>query len=307
MQEIGRRRSGLARLVAVAVLLSASAGPVAITVARAQSGGQPFLLALRGETVMLNYTPGALDRAVHVQQRLELLGSDFERWAGAEAQLRVFVLSREEWGKFGFHLPYGLPGRIRGSTLAVPSFGDAGTVRLWTDIRGFPPPPLPGIPMKGTAEEAATLAFSDLVMEVEAARVLLAVGGIRGTVTWLHQVLAHLMARRAFDRYEEGRMVEIDAFFEGLGRGVQGPLPLDRYAQGLDLETLLWFESRFYDGARAVMATGKKNHAKALVKRAKKNGGALTEEIFFELYPEMRGWLAETFPPAAAATAAPGG
>ena len=28
------------------------------------------------------------------------------------------------------------------------------------------------------------------------------------------------------------------------------------------------------------------------------DGGALTEEAFFDLYPNMRSWLAETFPPA---------
>lgn len=260
-----------------------------------QSSQQPFLLALRGKTVVLNYTPGALDRAVHLQRRLELLGNDFARWAGAAAQLRVFVLSREEWAKFGFLLPYGLPGRIGGNTLAVPSFGDAGTVELWTQIRGFAPPPLPGIPMKGTAEEAASLALSDLLMEVEAARVLLSVGAVRGEVAWLHQVLAHLLARTAFERYEETRMPEINAFFDSLGVGVQGSLPLDRYAQGLDLETFLWFESCFQDGARVVMESAKGNQAKALVKRARKSGGVLTETVFFERYPEMRAWLAKTF------------
>lgn len=281
--------------VGVVLLSALGFGGVVRAAPSPQSEQQPFLLALRGQSVVLNYTPGALDRAVHVQRRLELLSTDFSRWSNVQVRLRVFVLSRDEWGHFGFHLPYGLPGRVSGTTLAVPSYGDAGTVELWTQIRGFPPPPLAGIPMKGTAEEAASLALSDLLMEVEAARVLLSLGGLQGEVSWLHQLMAHSLARSAFEAYESGRLAEIDAFFDSLGSGIETPLPLNRYAAGLELETLLWFESRFQDGARVLLASGKKNEAKGLLKQAAKSGGELTESLFFELFPEMRGWLETTF------------
>lgn len=291
----------------VATALIVSLGFV-VTVGRAapeatETQERPFLLALRGNVVTINYTPGALDRAVHVQRRLELLAYDFSRWTGVEVKLRVFVLSRDEWTKFGFMLPYGLPGRIGESTLAVPSYGDATTVELWNRIRGVPLVPLPGIPLKGTAEEAASLALSDLMMEVEAARVLLSIGGVRGETPWLHQILAHLLARAAFERYEAPRMSEIDALFASLGQQVPAPLPIERYAPGLDLDSFLWFESRFNDGARTVMESGKKNETKALIKQAMKSSRALTQQAFFDLHPEMRHWLADTF----VTTAVPGG
>jgi hypothetical protein len=256
---------------------------------------QPFLLALRGQSVIINYTPGALDRAVHVQRRLELVANDFARWSGTRSRLRVFILSRDEWGQVGFHAPFGIPGHIPDATLAVPSYGDAGTVELWTRVRGVELAPLPGTPIKGTAQEAASLALSDLLMEVEAARVLLSVAQLRGESPWLHQVLAHLIARQAFETYETARMPEITAFFDSLAGRVRSPLALDRYTPGLDLETLLWFESRFQDGAREVMASGGRNQAKQLVKRAGKTGGVLTEADFFARFPEMRDWLARSF------------
>lgn len=257
---------------------------------------QPFLLALRGQYVIINYTAGALDRAVHIQNRLELLATDFAKWTGEPQQVRVFVLDRRQWRHFGFQVPYGLPGQVQGTTLAVPALGDSGTIRLWTEVQGEPPPPLPGTPMKGTPVEAATLARADLMTEVEAARMLMSMRGVRGTPVWVHQVLAHLVARNEFARYEAGRLGEITEFFESLASGLDSPVALDNYAPGLDLATLMWFESRFHDGARVLMEAGKKNEAKTLVKLALKNGGALTDEMLFARHPEMKGWLTRTFP-----------
>ncbi len=296
IQTIRRRRGVGAALVAI-VGLFCTGSPAPAQDAQPPQGQQPFLLALRGQTVFINYTPGALDRAVHVQRRLELVGHDFQRWAATEVRLRVFVLTRDEWAQFGLHLPFGLPGRAPGGTLAVPSYGDSGTVELWTNIRGVPPPPLSGIPMKGTAVEASSLALSDLLMEVEAARVLLSIGGIRGESVWVHQVLAHLLARTAFTLYEHGRLPEITAFFDSLQGPRTEPLSLDRYAAGLDLETLLWFESRFQDGARVLMEATKKNEAKTLIRLARKNGGLLTEAALLELSPDMRAWRDSAFAP----------
>jgi hypothetical protein len=277
-----------------------TAVPVALTIAVAVSAAPqqekppPFLLTLKGETVLVNYTPGGLDRAYHVQQRLQLLAEDFVKVVKNPLRLRVFVLNRDEWNEFGFGLPFGLPGRIRMSTLAVPWLGDEGTIELWTRILGAPPPPLAGIPLKGTAEEATTLAYSDLLTEVEAARVLMTMGGVRGEKPWVHQVLVHVLARDAFLRYEQARMGEIDGFFQSLGRSA--PMaPLERYAEGLDLETLLWFESRFQDGARRVLENGKRNEVREIVKMTRKAGGMLSEKALLERHPQLISWLAESF------------
>lgn len=280
---------------AVLLLMAAAASPVSPVHAQ---GEQPFLLTLKDEPVLINYSPGSLDRAHHVQQRLELLTKDASKWMSEELHLRVFVLGRTEWGELGFHLPYGIPGRMPGNTLAVPAAGDEGTVALWTRLRGAPPPPLPGRPLRGTMEEASSLALADLLTEVEAARILLALGEVRGETPWVHQLLAHLLARTAFERYEGPRLGEIAGVFHDLGTGVVAPLSLDSYTQGLDLETYLWFESRFHDGARVVMEGSGKNEAKRLLKLARKNRGILTEAALLEECPEVGAWLESSFAPA---------
>jgi hypothetical protein len=282
----------LASSLCLLTLVCSSHGPVSATPQESQP--PPFLLTLKGASVIVNYTPGGLDRAYHVQRRLELLVEDFTKSVKNPLRLRVFVLNRDEWSEFGFGLPFGLPGRIRASTLAVPWLGDEGTIELWTRIMGSPPPPLPGIPMRGTAEEATTLAYSDLLTEVEAARALMTMGGVRGEIPWVHQVLAHLLARDAFIRYEGPRLAEIDGFFADLGRS-QPIAPLERYVEGLDLETLLWFESRFQDGARRVLENGKRNEAREIIKMARKAGGTLTEGALLGRHPQLIGWLAEAF------------
>ena len=256
----------------------------------------PFLLALKGKATVINYTPGALDRAVHIQRRIELLVVDFSRQIKQQLLVRIFILSRNEWSQFGFGLPYGLPGRIQGATLAVPALGDAGTVSLWTEILGSSPPPLPGIPLKGTAEEASTLAMADLLTEVEAARLLLSLAGIRGDEVWVHQVLAHMVARMAFASYEGPRMGEINAFFEQLAHGSENHA-LERYSPGIDLTTLLWFESRFHRGSRVLLEGGHRNGGRGILKRAMKNGGLVTGKELLDRYPRLGEWLESSFVP----------
>ena len=275
----------------VALMLVLALAPIG---AAPQEGPAPFLLALKGKATVVNYTPGALDRAAHIQRRIELLAVDFSKQVKQQLRVRIFILSRDEWSQVGFALPYGLPGRIRGTTLAVPALGDAGTVSLWTGILGSPPPPLPGIPLKGTAEEASTLAMADLLTEVEAARLLLSAAGIRGDEVWVHQVLAHMVARMAFKSYEEPRLGEINAFFERLARGSER-YALGRYSQGLDLATLLWFESRFHRGSRVLLEGDHKNGGRAILKLAMKHGGLVTAQAMLERHPELRDWLAEAF------------
>lgn len=300
------RESTLALMAArsLLALLLLALTPVAAT---PQDTPPPFLLTLKGRAVYVNYTPGALDRASHIQQRLELLAVDFSKLVRQQLRLRVFVLSRDEWAEFGFGLPYGLPGRVRGTTMAVAAAGDAGTVQLWTDILGSPPPPLPGTPLKGTAEEASTLAMGDLMTQVEAARLLMSSGGIRGESIWVHQVLAHTVARMTFNRYERGRLGEIDAFFAMLGPE-PGKYPLARYSQGLDLETLLWFEARFQHGAQVLMDGGRqKIGGRSVIKLARKNGGVLTEAALLDEHPQMKNWLETEFGEGAGSSEGPAG
>jgi hypothetical protein len=57
------------------------------------------------------------------------------------------------------------------------------------------------------------------------------------------------------------------------------------------------------------MVGGCGSGARALLKRARKGGGVLTETAAFEACPQLRGWLSETFarPMESAAAGAPGG
>ena len=74
------------------------------------------------------------------------------------------------------------------------------------------------MPVRGTAEEAASLVPSDLLAQVEAARAGFYATGMRTTAPWVEDLVVHLVALAAFERNEAGRMPQVDAFFELLIR-----------------------------------------------------------------------------------------
>ncbi len=245
----------------------------------------------------VRYTLGALDRAVRVQQRFEPLVLDFGGWSRRPVSFAVLLLSREEWRAAGLKGAYGVPSRLGGRRLALPAWGDPGTVELWRRLLGRPLPALPEAPIRGTPEEAASLLLGDLLAEVEAARLLLAAAGYSGREPWVAEVMAHAVAWSAFVRHEPGRLAEIERLFALLGRshGDSHPRPLERFSSSGDLGERLWFQARFFEGARVLSGTEDRQAAKKLLKRARKQGGRLAAAELVRWYPELPGWLERSF------------
>lgn len=283
------------RGVALAVALSWFA-PLAATTA-SEAPQLPFLLELRGEPVSVLYTPGSLDRAVRVQRRFEPLAQDFADWSRHSTGLAIVVLSREEWSAAGLTEPYGLPGRFGERNLALPAWGDPGTVELWRRLLHRPLPALPGAPIRGTPEEAASLFLGDVLGEIDGARLLLEAAGYSGRETWVAEVTAHAVARSAFLRHESGQLGEIEGLFAQFSRsdGESHPPPLDRFSSSGDLEERLWYQARFFEAARVLSRTDDRQAAKKLLKRARKRGGTLAAADLLRWYPGLSDWLEHSF------------
>jgi hypothetical protein len=178
------------------------------------------LLRLRGDRAQVRYSAGALDRAANVQRRFEALTALYEKAAGrlvrgGEVRLAVVVAAPEDWSSAGGTYPYGLP-EIVEAGLLVPAWGTEDTVRRWRDLTGLEAPLPAGDPVRGTREEAASLAFADLVAQIEGARGLVRSSAARFSAPWLRELCAQLVALAAFERYEAPRKPEVVTFFAAL-------------------------------------------------------------------------------------------
>ncbi len=258
------------------------------------------LLDLRGELVSVRYSAGALQRASQIQDPFELLAADFARWSGQKSRLAVLLLGREDWQLAGIRMPYGLPARVHGSSVAAAAWGDSGSVQLWGRLLGWDLPVVEDAPLRSTADEAASLVGTDLLGLFEGARILLEQAGYRGSETWIGEVAAHTVAATVIDRTPGGGIAGAARLYRGLARARGGePLPLAAYRSGLALEDWLWFQSRFFDGARLMVEADGRGAAKAIVKMARNNGGRVSGNALLGRYPFLDAWLRESFAPGA--------
>ena len=255
-----------------------------------------MLLTLPGDLVDVRYTPGALDRAVHVQDRAELLVEDFRSWSDADTTLVIYLLSREEWRRSEYKSPYGLAIRVGGHGLAINSDGDSGTVAMWKDLLGSALPTLPGAPLRGTPEEAASLGVCDILSVHEASRVMLETADFAGDQTWIEPLMVHTVALSWIQRHEQARLPEVRQVFGSLSAQGGGP-----GAHSLDeiptrsLRTYLWFQAQFHAGATALVEPEGGGAAKKLFKLARKNGGVLKATDLVQEFPGLDSWIMESF------------
>ena len=256
----------------------------------------PFLPQLRGDFVSVHYTHGSLDRAVHLQRRYEPLARNFGVWSRGSGELAVVVLSREEWLGSGLRDPYGLPGRL-GSFLAIAAWADRESVALWKRLLGRPLPELPGAPIRGTPEEAASLFLGDLLGEVEAARLLIQSSVYSGREAWVSEVMAQVVARSTLARDPSNVLGELERLFARLGQsnGQTGLQSLDRFPATRDPQERLWFQARFFEAARLLSGNDQGQAAKKLFKRMRKRGGQMTSADLLEWYPVLSDWLEQRF------------
>ncbi len=257
------------------------------------------LLVLPGTATTLHYSPGSLDRAAHVQQRLESLAVVLQQMVRHPTPLTAWVLDRESWTAAGLERPYGLPERVAAATFAVPSWGDAESVAAIEKLLGRTVPPLAGVPLRGSATEGGALAFADALLQIEVAHDFGTGAGLAGDAPWVSGLLAQLVARVAFERAEPGRMPEIAALFDAAAatHAAEPAYRLTDYAAGLPLERALWFEARLLRGADVVWVTeGERGAARWLYRLLERRQPLAAAELE-RLYPGLVAWRAASFAP----------
>jgi hypothetical protein len=256
--------------------------------------GAFFLLLLRGPAVDVRYTPGSLDRAANLQLRLELISRIFENWAKPRPELFLYVLERAEWQRAGYPVPYGLPVRVGKNRIAAPAIGDDATVKLWTGLLQGTLPDVPGTPILGTSEQAATMVLSDTLVQLQAAEVLIDELALAQDTPWLRGVLTHLVSLSVLEKLEPGRRADYDVMFSVFSRAyAPRSFSASDFDLDLDLRDWLWFQAQFHEGAKTLLEDEGKDAVKKLIKLNKK--GLLETNELLRRYKAFDAWYRATF------------
>jgi hypothetical protein len=284
-----RRASVLAVLTTVVVL--GCGGP---SIAAAQnlqadrSKPLPYLLDVGDMFALVRYSPGALDRASHVQRRFALLAEDFQNWGKQAVSLNVVLLSRTDWEALELAVPYGLPARMSNGELALCAWGDLGTVALWRAILDGALPQLEGHPLYGSKTEASSLLLTDLLAQGVAARTLLERAGFGGVDPDVLNFAAHVVGLAASNLHESLSLGEIRRLYS-----VAGPDPSLGAPSGDDVwRARLAGERSYYEAAEALITKrGVPKAPRVILKLLRKNGASLTTGQIAEEFAEVRGLL----------------
>jgi len=290
-------------LLPLLALLAAGQRHAAEAMSTPPFGPAEPLLAYRGQEVAIRYYPGALDRATHVANRLDVVVAELRHSLGVVLPVTAIVLPRDEWERRGLTRAYGLPQPLSVGTIAVPASGDAGTVRRWETWIGAALPDVGGMPLSGTAADASSLMLSDLVLQVEVCELILDRTPVAAAEPWIRGFLSHLAAIALWSDYEPSRTEEIDWVWSRIRGQVPPLLTLEprRVAAGqppLEMERWLLSESYLHEGAAQAHAAGGPKAFKKLLKTMRKDGKPPTKAELFALYPPLAGWL-ESLPPEA--------
>ena len=227
----------------------------------------PHLLTLPDAAAPVRYSPGSLDRASHAQDWLRELAVVAAKRTRRAVPLRVVVLPREEWERLATGVPYGLPLVSSAGVLALPATGDAGTVALWRDAVGALPP-IPGTPLLGSVEEAASLVAADFVAAPAAGSLLALAGGLAPEEPWVGELLGHMLALDAAYQERMGRAEAMLAFWTRIRRAAPP-------AQGDELGRELRRHASLAAAAEAILGSERRVPGKALRKLQERGGGSL--------------------------------
>ena len=279
------------------VLILVGGGSLAPMPAGGQGSSSMFLLDLPGETVAIRYSHGALERAVQVQDTFEFMVGDFRTWTRTKVGLVLFLLSRDEWKEMKYRAPYGVPEMAGGRGIALPAWGDDGTVEVWQKLLGTRLPVLPDQPSRGTPEEVASLGVGDLMASVLAAEIMLRAAGISGDQPWVDGVLTQVVVLSNIQDHHAARLSDVRMVFGDLSKagGGSGAYSLTAMGSPPTLRARLWFESQFFNGANLLVGPDGKYPAKAIFKHARKNGGKVLAANLLAECPELASWLDSNF------------
>lgn len=230
-------------------------------------------MRLPGDTVDVHYSPGSLDRAAHVQKRLEALAATLIDWTKYPVGMSVYVLNRADWEAANAGPYYGVPGRVTGDALAIAAEGDMELASFWQHLLGHPAPQLPGVPLIGPPEGADALAVSDLFLQLEATASMLRQPGWTANSPLTTRLAVHLTAWDVLNQYEPHRLSEVNQIFADLGRWPTKALT----DQSLSIEEWVSLESHFFRGAQ-IIREEVKNPSRKILKAAAKNDGVISLE-----------------------------
>lgn len=262
----------------------------------------PLLLDLPGDLAPVRYTPGTLDRAAAVQARFELLTEEFARTRFQATAIVLYVLSPEDWSAARLPNAYGEPQTLGTDALVLPAWADdelIGRVKGWL---GGPVPLPTGLPLLATREEAGALGISDLLAQIACARMLGHRANLRGDAPWIAPVMAHLVARLAWDRFEPGRMPEIAALLDAMAAEDKTPggHPVGDWDETLPLPQRAWFETRFVRAADLIVLKKGPRGALKILNKAVVGTQPLSAAVLFKEVPALAGWMTQSFPAAPA-------
>jgi hypothetical protein len=248
----------------------------------------PYLLDVGDMFALVRYSPGALDRASHVQRRFALLAGDFKKWSKQEVPLAAVLLSRTDWEALDLAVPYGLPAHLANGEVALCAWGDLGTVQLWRGLLGGELPRLEGHPLYGSQIEASSLLLADLLSQGVAARTLLNRAGFGGVHPAVLNLAAHVVALGASNLHESLSLGEIRRIYS-----MSAPDPSLGPLEGIAAwRARLAGERPYYEAAEALIAKrGPKKAPKVLLGLMRREGASLTPGSVARKFPELRGVL----------------
>jgi hypothetical protein len=281
----------------LALLLAAAQPPVSPeATALPPPGPSAPLMAYAGEFVSVRYAPGALDRALHVTRRLDLVVGELSKWLDMPLPLTAMVLDRVQWDRMGLTRPYGLPLPMSIGSVAVPGAGDDGTVRRWKTWIGTELPRLDGVPLVGTSEEASSLLLADVILQVEVCEQLLGRTPLLHAEPWIRGLTSHLAALSLWSDFEPGRATELALIFRRLRETIPPLFALEeqRLAHGeppMATERWLLAEGHLFEGATLAHAAGGTKTWKRLLKAMRKSKEPPTRAQVLEVYPAVGPWL----------------
>ncbi len=253
-----------------------------------------LLLPLGGDRAHFYYTPGSLDRAANLQQRMEIIGRSFERWAGQRLEYVVYVLNRREWQEAGIDVEYGIPVRIGGQGVAAPARGDGATVDLWSELLGGVLPNVVGTPVLSSPEEVASMVTADVLVQLQAGQILVEALDLTGNEPWIGPLMAQLASLAVVVRAGTDRPEDLGVFYSQLlRRHPPKKFSVRDFRPDLALEDWLWFQAQFHFGARTIYNKEGKNTLKKMAKLSRKS--RLEGELLRRKYKALDEWLRTSF------------
>lgn len=252
-------------------------------------------LTLPGDFATMQYSLGQLDRAARLQFRLEPQLRAYRRWLNLELDVTAHVLTRRHWDEGRIDMPYGVPVRVGRSGLAAPAESDEAAGRLWAGL-GVTLPSSTSPSLRGLGQQGPTLVMADFLSQLLTAEIVVdQIPGLAGNKHWVRGFVTHLTLVSYFARTEEESLRDLDLFFTQVLAQPHDRLAASDYHPDVQLGDWLWFQARFYRGAKLLAEDEGRDVLKKMLKLRKRNGGLLTDAALLGKYKGLSAWYHESF------------